>query len=172
MLYVAILAPGNLGISATVPPTLSALRGLRESVGEFLSGPATFAVFLGLFYLFLLFLLYVLFRRKEWLSSLVAWILPTVVVGLGARNHVIVPFLAGLIFALILVVTTRFGLLAMIASIVFVLILSTCPMTSDFSAWYAGSTIFGLGAGLALVLYSFYVSLGGQPIFKGSLLRE
>ncbi|MGH9929887.1 MAG: serine/threonine-protein kinase [Pyrinomonadaceae bacterium] len=170
--YVAILAPGNLGISGTVPPTLSALRGLRESVGEFLSGPATFAVFLGLLYLFLLLMLYVIFRRKEWLSSLVAWLIPTIVVGVGIRHTVIGTLLVGVTSGLILLVTARFGLLAMIAAQFFVQLFVTYPMTPDFSAWYAGSTIFGLGAGLALVVYGFYISLGGQPVFKGGLLRE
>lgn len=170
--YVANLAPGDPGVNPTVPPTLSTLLGLRESLGEFLGGPATFAVFIGLFYLFLLLLLYVLFRRKEWLSSLAAWLLPTIVLGLGTRNHVIGTLLAGLTFALTLVVTTRFGLLAMMASQFFMLLFITYQMTSDFSVWYAGSTIFGLCAGLALAFYSFYTSLGGQPVFKGGLLRE
>ena len=172
VLYVVVLAPGNLGIGGTVPPTLSALRGMREAVGEFLSGPATFAVFLGLLYLFLLLMLYVIFRRREWLSSLVAWLIPTVVVGMGIRHSVSGTLLAGVTSGLILVVTTRFGLLAMIAAQFFTQLFVTYPMTSDFSVWYAGSTIFGLGAGLALVVYSFYISLGGQSIFKGGLLRE
>jgi hypothetical protein len=79
---------------------------------------------------------------------------------------------AGLIFALTLVVIMRFGLLAMIASLFFSFLFNFYPMTSDFSVWYAGSTIFGLFAGLAVVVYSFYISLGGQPVFKAGLLRE
>ena len=170
--YVGTLAPGNLGISGTIPPTLSALRGMREAVGEFLNGPATFAVFLGLLYLFLLLMLYVVFRRREWLSSLAAWLIPTIVVGLGSRHGLIGTLVAAVTSGLILLVTTRFGLLAMIAAQFFVQLFLTYPMTSDFSVWYAGSTIFGLAAGLALVVYSFYISLGGQPVFKGGLLRE
>jgi hypothetical protein len=150
-------------------PTLSTLLGLRESVGWFFD---LGAIFVGLSYLFLLLLLYLLFRRKEWLSSLAAWLLPTVVFGLGARDHMIGTLEAGLIFALTLVVTMRFGLLAMIASVFFIFLFNFCPMTTDFSVWYAGSTIFGLCAILAVVVYSFYVSLGGQPVFKGGLLRE
>jgi hypothetical protein len=79
---------------------------------------------------------------------------------------------AGVTFALVLFVTRRFGLLAMIAAMFFSLLFVTYPMTSDFSAWYAGSTIFGLCAGLAVVLYSLYISLGGQPLFGGKLLPE
>ncbi|HVS83125.1 MAG TPA: protein kinase [Pyrinomonadaceae bacterium] len=172
--YLYYLAPGGPGIALTTPPTLRTLLGLRESVGAFFDGPASFAIFIGLSYLFLLLLLYILFRRKEWLSSLAAWLLPTIGLAVSTRTgtHLIGALLAGLIFGLILVVTTRFGLLAMIASMFFVQLFTFYPMTSDFSVWYAGSTIFGLCAGLAVVLYSFYISLGGQPIFKGGLLRE
>jgi serine/threonine protein kinase len=167
--YLAYLAPGGWGIGPTGEPTLSTLLGLRESVGWFFDPGA---IFLGLSYLFLLLLLYLLCRRKEWLSSLAAWLLPTVVFGLGARDHMIGTLVAGLIFALTLVVTMRFGLLAMIASVFFIFLFNFCPMTTDFSVWYAGSTIFGLCAILAVVVYSFYISLGGQPVFKGGLLRE
>jgi serine/threonine protein kinase len=172
--YVGEIVPGSLGIAPPIPPMLIALLGFRESVGEFFDNLATFAVFIGLFYLFLLFLLYVLFRRKEWLSSLAIWLLPTILVGAATRtgSHVIGSLLAGVTFALVLFVTRRFGLLAMIASMFFSLLFGTYPMTSDFSVWYAGSTIFGLSAGLALVLYSFYISLGGQPVFKWGILRE
>ena len=173
VLYLHALNPGSLGISPADPPMLGSLLGLRESTGWFFNNPATFAVFLGLFYLFLLLLLYILFRRREWLSSLVAWLLPTIVVAAISRNHHVTGMLlVGLTFALVLGVITRFGLLAMIASQFFVQLFVVYPMTSDFSVWYAGSTIFGLGAGLAVVLYSFYISLGGQPVFKGGLLRE
>jgi serine/threonine protein kinase len=172
--YAAELAPGSLGIVPPVPPMLIALLGLRESVGQFFDNLATFAVFIGLFYLFLLFLLYILCRRRERLASLAAWLLPTIVLGAATRtgSHLIGSLLAAVTFALVLFVTRRFGLLAMIAAMFFWLLFVTYPMTSDFSAWYAGSTIFGLGAGLAVVLYSFYISLGGQPLFGGKLLPE
>jgi serine/threonine-protein kinase len=172
--YLAHLARGGpaLGVSPTFQASLDTLLGLRESVGVFFNLPANFAIFLGILYLFLLLLLYLFFRRKEWLSSLVAWLLPTVVWGAFYRNLLIGILFAGLIYGLILVVTTRFGLLAMIASQFFTLLFATYPMTWDFSVWYAGSTIFALCAGLAVVIYSFYISLGGQPVFKGGLLRE
>jgi hypothetical protein len=45
-------------------------------------------------------------------------------------------------------------------------------ITTDFSAWYAGSSLFTLLAVLALAGYAFYTSLGGQKVFKGKLLEE
>ena len=170
--YLAHYALAPPGASFFVQETLSTLLGLRQSVGQFFNLPATFSVFLGLFYLFMLLLLYLFCGRKEWLSSLVAWLLPTVVWGVLSRHQILGFLFAGLIFGLVLLVTTRFGLLAMIASQFFALLFAIYPMTWDFSVWYAGSTIFALCAGLAVVLYSFYISLGGQPVFKRGLLRE
>ena len=171
--YLAYLAFGFFtSFEPTVAGNLSSLLGLRESVGQFFNLPATFSVFLGLFYLFLLLLLYLLCGRKEWLSSVVAWLLPTVLWGLPARNPMLGLLFGGLIYALVLVVTTRFGLLALIASQFFTLLFATYPMTWDFSVWYASSTIFALCAGVAVVLYGFYISLGGQPVFERGLLRD
>jgi serine/threonine-protein kinase len=173
--HLAFIASGFLtGFVPAVAGNLSALLGLRESVGQFFNGPATFPVFVGLSYLFLLLLLYLFCARKEWLSSLMAWLLPTLLWGILSwrLHHGLGVLFFGLIFGLILAVTTRFGLLAMIASQFFTSLAGTYPMTWDFSVWYAGSTIFALSAGLAVALYSFYISLGGQPVFKRGLLRE
>ncbi len=172
LFYLAALA--SVGMNPTVQPMTNTLLGVRESVGEFFGNPASFPIFVALFYLFLLLLIYILFRRREWLSLLVAWLLPTIILAAATRtgSHLIGALLAGLTFALTLTVITRFGLLAMIASQFFGQLFIAYPMTSDFSVWYVGSTIFGLAAGLAVVFYSFYISLGGQPVFKGGLLRE
>jgi serine/threonine-protein kinase len=101
--YLAYLARGGpaLGVSPTFQAALDTLLGLRESVGVFFNLPANFAICLGILYLFLLLLLYLFFRRKEWLSSLVAWLLPTVVWGILYRNHLIGILFAGLIYGLI-----------------------------------------------------------------------
>jgi hypothetical protein len=46
------------------------------------------------------------------------------------------------------------------------------PVTTDFSAWYAGSTIFALAVALALMAYGFYISLAGQKLFSGDLIGD
>ena len=46
------------------------------------------------------------------------------------------------------------------------------PITTDFSAWYAGIMLFTLLSVLALAGYAFHTSLGGQKIFKGKFLEE
>jgi hypothetical protein len=46
------------------------------------------------------------------------------------------------------------------------------PVTSEFSAWYAGDFVLALVISLALAVYGFYTSLAGQSLFHGSLLKE
>jgi hypothetical protein len=54
----------------------------------------------------------------------------------------------------------------------FILMFNFFPITPDFSAWYAGGTIFCLFVGAALILFGFYTSLAGQPLFRGSLVDD
>ena len=46
------------------------------------------------------------------------------------------------------------------------------PLTTDVSAWYVPATVFSLAIVLGLSVYGFYTSLGGQPVFGESLLRD
>lgn len=43
------------------------------------------------------------------------------------------------------------------------------PVTSDFSAWYAGDYVIALVVMVAMVVFAFYTSLAGQPLFSASL---
>ena len=45
-------------------------------------------------------------------------------------------------------------------------------MSFKFSVWYAGIGMAPLVAVLALALFAFYTSLGGQKVFQGSLLED
>jgi len=148
------------------------LLGLRESIGEFFFTTISYILLIGLSYMFVLVVLYMILRRKDWLVSLVAWLLITILFALGSKTFFVSLLFSGILSTLLLLVATRFGLLALVASQFFLLLLSTFPMTTDFSVWYASSTIFALAAGLAVAAYAAYVSLAGQQIFKGELLRE
>jgi len=148
------------------------LLGVRESIGEFFYTTVSYILLIGLSYMFLLVVLYMMLRRKDWLVSVVAWLLITIAWGLGGRSLIGNLLFSAMLSTLLLLVATRFGLLALVASQFFRLLLTTFPMTTDLSVWYASSTIFALVAGLALAAYAFYVSLAGQQVFKGELLRE
>jgi len=69
-------------------------------------------------------------------------------------------------------VMIRFGLLALVANHVVFSILQHFPLTTEFSAWYAGIGLTGILLIVSLAFYGFYVSLGGRPVFGGAILEE
>jgi len=64
---------------------LDTLLGVRESIGEFFFTTVSFILLIGLSYMFLLVVLYMIVRRKDWLVSVIAWLLITILLGLGSR---------------------------------------------------------------------------------------
>jgi len=49
---------------------------------------------------------------------------------------------------------------------------SSFPMTTELSTWYATDFLMALTIGVALVIFGFYTSLAGQPLFGGRLLQD
>ncbi len=66
----------------------------------------------------------------------------------------------------------RFGLLAHYAFFFFWNMTFGMPLTADFSKWYAGGTLFSFVIIMSVAIYGFYISLAGQPLFKGKLLED
>jgi hypothetical protein len=89
---------------------------------------------------------------------------------LSLTNETVIsePF-AALTGFLVVWVLYRYGLLALISSLVFMHLMIFYPITSEFSAWYAGDYVLGLIVLLALLVFAFYTSLAGQPLFRASL---
>jgi serine/threonine-protein kinase len=167
------LTPGWLGRPrAPSAGRVYTLLSVREMVGEFFFTGVTLMVFLGVACLFGLLLLHIIFRRKDWLAIGVAWLLLTFVSAIGGGSFLLSVGYAAIFSALLIAVATRFGLLAVTTTLFFVSFFGASPMTTDFSAWYAASTIFALVVTVALVGYAFYIALAGQKVFQGKLLKE
>ena len=167
------LTPGWFGhLQAPKPVKLYTLLGLRGSFGELFFTGMTLIVFLAVACMFLLLLLHMIFRRREWLALGVAWLLFTAASGLGGRPLKISLIFGALYSALIILAVTRFGLLTLTAALFFITMFSNYPMTTDFSVWYAPSTIFVLVITGAVVAFAFYTSLGGQAVFKGQPSKQ
>jgi hypothetical protein len=60
----------------------------------------------------------------------------------------------------------------MAVSFVFVGLLTNLPLTTQWSAWYSGLSLAGILLMAAIVLFGFYTSLGGRPLFGGAALDE
>ena len=79
---------------------------------------------------------------------------------------------SALVIALDIFVVIRFGVLAAIVSYVMVQVVNPVVLTTNFSAWYAGSTLFALTIVLALTAYAFHTAVAGRPLFTGGFLDE
>ena len=60
----------------------------------------------------------------------------------------------------------RYGLLALIAALFFNHLPVFFPITSEFTAWYATDFVLALIVAMSIVVWSFYISLAGQPLFR------
>jgi serine/threonine-protein kinase len=124
----------------------------------------------ALIFLFLLFVLRTLTRR-QWLTAIIFIFLGCLLGLQQSDNPLVGALFNGLNFLLIVVIMLRFGFFAFAVNATIGGFLSY-PMTLHFSAWYTNSALLLAGVILALAIYAFYTSLGGQKVFTGKLLEE
>jgi serine/threonine-protein kinase len=170
--YLQVLAPQWVGMPATTPltPSLAGLEGTQYVIPLFISQVVNALVFPAALLLLLL-IFSIIFRR--WWAAVGALFLLLTVLGSVAGEHPSFDWLGEMLrSALILVVLLRFGLLAAVFAQFFALAFFFFPMTTDFSAWYAGSTAFALAVLVVFTLYGFRTSLAGQRLFSGSLVED
>jgi serine/threonine-protein kinase len=168
-LYLANLVPQLLGAPPSIPwfdfpaTQLLGLRSFARGITQ-----QTFAALLQSFILlFFLLLMYIILRRER-LAAVAVWLIMTVALTLTHESLYALPF-AALAALLVIVVLYRYGLLALISAIFFLHLIIFFPITSDFSAWYAADYVLALIISLGLVVFGFYTSLAGEPLFRATL---
>ena len=110
--------------------------------------------------------------RREWLAVTILTLIQVVLVILASPLPWFVVVAMNTIAGVSLfLVARRYGLLSLYAFF-FCSIITEIPLTAKFSAWYAGNAWFVAAVLLALAIYAFYTSLGGQKVFAGNLLDE
>jgi predicted Ser/Thr protein kinase len=176
-LQLSVVAPQWFG---RAPQGLAVNSSLVYSLG--LLGPSGFlpllinqvsASVLFTFILSSLLLFFSLVLRRERLGLAACWLVIFALAFLRADDKTVVgALLAVLVPTLLLASLTRFGLLAMISTILFVHLTVFFPVTTEFSAWYASSFLLDLAVLVAVALYGFRTSLAGQRLFGGSLLDD
>jgi hypothetical protein len=144
--------------------------GSHLFVGKFLS-QMNASIFLPFFSLFLL-LLFVMVLRRERLAFGLLWLLLAIVNVLIGNVHALMIPLAALSAFLVVFVLYRYGLLATAAAFFFAHLWVFYPMTTELTAWYATDFLMALTICVALVIFGFYTSLAGQPLFSGKLLQD
>ncbi len=114
----------------------------------------------GLVFLLLLFVLRAVLRN-QWLAAVGFVLLMTVVRSLQAPHAVISALFWMLIWGIIVTITLRFGLFALMLTTCVLDTLSESLLTADFTAWYGGSSLAMVVMLAALALWGFRLSLRG-----------
>ena len=106
--------------------------------------------------------------RKKWLGIVITGL---VIVAVNASPSM-VDVVATVAFASVLMaVLLRFGLIASASLfVVFQTLISSPPL--NFSEWYSGRGAIALLVPTALLIYGFWISLGGQSPFGNALTEE
>jgi serine/threonine protein kinase len=137
-----------------------------------ISGRLIVSLLISFGFLFVLFLFRALLR-KQWVAA-VAFVLLISVLAAGASQYPAFVYTVDLILNVLTVfLMIRLGLLAVVAAFVFQLcFLENFPLTTQGSAWYAGISLAGILLMAGVAFYSFYISLGGRPVFGSAVLDE
>jgi hypothetical protein len=118
-------------------------------------------------------LLWLLFRiptRRDWLASVL--FIGVVVAVTGPRGIGILTF--GTYVAMVALLLTRFGVLALAAAFVtgYLALLGRAPWTTSVTAWYATPMLLGVAVILAIAIYGFRTTLAGRRLWQDSLEKD
>ena len=106
--------------------------------------------------------------RSRWLGVAAGWLVWIA----QCAPHSIVDFAAcGVVASAFVAVLLRFGLIASASLFVIFLTLGGSPPL-NFSQWYSGRAAIALLIPIALLIYGFWISLGGQSPFGNALTEE
>jgi hypothetical protein len=150
--------------------TLYLFSGVHAIVAG-VSGLLGFSMWAGFGSLSLIFLLRFMLRRT-WAAAIAYPVIMGANFATGFGSPLINWTFLLLLLSLLTFVLLRFGPLAFAAALAFASVLMSFPITMQLSAWYFGIGLTGLGLLLAVTLYGFYTSLGGQPLFGRATLEE
>jgi hypothetical protein len=111
--------------------------------------------------------------RKEWLAAVIVVLLFVVAIVPGGGSPVwfLVVFVA-VQFGPAVVILMRFGVLPMVLAVFVSAVVESPPVSTDFSAWYAGAMFTALAIVLAITLWSFRVTLGSRKLLTGDFLEH
>lgn len=170
--YLAVLLPKWMGHPpGTYMNSATMLLGTRYFISG-LAGLIFSSLLVGFVVLFVMLLLSVILR-KNWLGTLLTWLLLGAMLSLALfTDTYVVVLLAFMSSAIYVVAVYRYGLLALLSTMFFFHLWVFFPITSEFSAWYAGDFVLALILLVALAAYGFYTSLGDQKVFRGEFLQD
>lgn len=168
MLQLDVLLPSWLGRPASLPKLpglpfdLGAVLGLRYKLNVVVVAMMV-SITLGLIVLLMMLVLRVAIRHAR-LALLSAWLLLTVLQTVATGSDVAFPWAVSAISsAVIILLTTRVGLVATFTCLFVWSLLINSPMTSNLQAWYAPSSTLAAGFAAAILLFGVITVRAGHP---------
>ena len=141
-----------------------ALMGGRRALGAWLyQWPQSIQTTLVFF--FLLFGLKVLLR-KEWIAGVALVAIFALPRGLSSTFMAVEIPAQILVYAIAVLIVLRFGFVPLACAVFTINLLANVPFSADSSAWYMPTSILALLSVLALAVWGFYHSLGGEPVWR------
>jgi serine/threonine-protein kinase len=165
----------RIGASPALGAT-SYLVGGRQALGQILIQMPT-SIFATLQFFFMLLGLKVLVEflfglvkikivRSDWIAGVLFLVFWVGMRSLGSTHPAVdIPELL-LIYAVLVLIVLRFGLVPLAVGAFTVDMLANVPFTADLSEWYVPSTLLALLSVVAVAGWGFYHSLGGQAVWK------
>jgi predicted Ser/Thr protein kinase len=147
----------------------SLLVGGRQIVGIWLLNVVQ-CILGTLEFFFVLFLFRVLLRNK-WVAAVCFVAFFTTLNTLHGDHPQIMAPVWLVVFSIAAFAVTRFGLITLAVAIFTGNVLVDLPFTLDTSIWYASSAFAVLASFVALAVWGFYTSLGGQPLWREGLFE-
>jgi len=173
---VLYFAPGWFGDPPPQPVAVSSLSflGLRYQLAQLLEILTT-AVLEPMGLLLLLLLLLVVVRRRRpavvVLCVLLAGVTTLVTLPPGGNLYLHAAF-HGMVAAALVFLLMRFGLLAVMVAVFYMLLLRDYPITADWQAWYVEASLFAMLVAGGLALYGFFTSLAGRRLLHKGVLWD
>ena len=173
-------------LRVALPNWITSFKGMPDLTEGFdfgMAGPSAFlqmfiasvtASMIQTFMVVFMLLFLTLLLRKEWLGVTIGsliWI-AFFLSGEISQTHWIGLVCIAIAVLAFIFCAENFGPVAMMSALMVFHLWVFYPITTELTAWYASSFVFCTLILLTLAVYAFYISLGGQRVFKGRLLQE
>ena len=115
-----------------------------------------------------------LFLRRKLLGAAVVWLIFSwlmITAGIMENGSVAQIVVSCVLATLIIFVTFRFGVVALI-SFLMAITIPNLPVTTELSAWYASEFVMFALVLVGLAVFGFYTSTAGQKLWQGKLLGD
>jgi serine/threonine-protein kinase len=176
LMHFRMTIPMWLGLNPGMPDLIDGFGTSLEGIGAFarLLSNQVSASLLQTFMIVFLLLFLSLLLRKDWLgiavgSVIISSLFMAMVIG---SNHPIGVAMIVICGGIFIYAGVRFGPVALLFCLMFFHLWVFFPITTELNKWYASVFLMDLVFLLGLLAFGFFTSLGGQPLFKGAILRE